>query len=98
MVGGAWSGQPYAFAGTHYQVEGATVLSPPNPLPTVYFGGSSEAAGPVAARDADVYLTSGEPPAQVNKKLTWMRGRADAAGRTLRLGIRLHTVSRGSPR
>jgi len=74
------------------------VLSPPNPLPTVYFGGSSEAAGPVAARYADVYLTWGEPPAQVNKKLTWMRGRAEAAGRTLRFGIRLHTISRDSSR
>ncbi len=98
IVRGAWSGKPYDFPGTHYQVEGATVLSPPNPLPTVYFGGSSEAAGPVAARYADVYLTWGEPPAQVNKKLTWMRGRAEAAGRTLRFGIRLHTISRDSSR
>jgi alkanesulfonate monooxygenase len=96
IVRGAWSGVPYDFAGSHYLVAGATVLSPPDPLPTVYFGGSSDAAGPVAARYADVYLTWGEPPAQVARKLTWMRGLADAAGRRLRFGIRLHTISRDS--
>ncbi|HWF82711.1 MAG TPA: LLM class flavin-dependent oxidoreductase [Streptosporangiaceae bacterium] len=96
IVRGAWSGVPYDFAGRHYQVTGATVLSPPEPLPTVYFGGSSDAAGPVAARYADVYLTWGEPPAQVARKLAWVRGLAEAAGRQLRFGIRLHTISRDS--
>jgi len=94
IVRGAWSGQPYDFTGDHYQVVGATVLSPPDPLPVVYFGGSSQAAGPVAAKYADVYLTWGEPPDQVARKLTWMRGLADAAGRTLRFGIRLHVITR----
>lgn len=98
IVRGAWSGQPYDFTGAHYQVTGATVMSPPDPLPTVYFGGSSAAAGPVAARYTDVYLTWGEPPAQVAKKLAWMRELADAAGRRLRFGIRLHVISRDSAR
>jgi alkanesulfonate monooxygenase len=96
IVRGAWSGTPYDFAGTHYQVKGATVLSPPDPVPTVYFGGSSEAAGPVAAKYVDVYLTWGEPPPQVARKLNWMRELAQAAGRELRFGIRLHTISRDS--
>lgn len=96
IVRGAWSGVPYDFTGSHYQVTGATVLSPPDPLPTVYFGGSSDAAGPVAARYADVYLTWGEPPAQVARKLAWVRGLAEGAGRRLRFGIRLHTISRDS--
>ncbi|HEX9030580.1 MAG TPA: LLM class flavin-dependent oxidoreductase [Streptosporangiaceae bacterium] len=94
IVRGAWSGRPYDFAGAHYQVAGATVLSPPDPLPVVYFGGSSQAAGPIAARYADVYLTWGEPPDQVARKLTWMRELAAAQGRTLRFGIRLHVISR----
>jgi alkanesulfonate monooxygenase len=94
IVRGAWSGRPYDFTGAHYQVTGATVMSPPDPLPAVYFGGSSAAAGPVAARYVDVYLTWGEPPAQVAKKLALMRELADAAGRTLRFGIRLHVISR----
>jgi alkanesulfonate monooxygenase len=94
IVRGAWSGTPYSFDGDHYKVEGATVMSPPDPLPTVYFGGSSAAAGPVAARYVDVYLTWGEPPEAVAKKIAWMRELADQAGRTLRFGIRLHTISR----
>jgi alkanesulfonate monooxygenase len=94
VVRGAWSGRPYDFYGAHYKVEGATVMARPDPVPTVYFGGSSAAAGPVAARYVDVYLTWGEPPAAVAQKIAWMRELADEAGRTLRFGIRLHTISR----
>ena len=94
IVRGAWTGTPYDFTGNHYRVEGATVMSPPDPVPTVYFGGSSPAAGPVAARSADVYLTWGEPPDAVATKIAWMRELADEAGRELRFGIRLHTISR----
>jgi alkanesulfonate monooxygenase len=94
IVRGAWSGQPYDFEGVHYKVQGATVMSPPDPVPTVYFGGSSPAAGPVAAKYVDVYLTWGEPPEAVAKKIAWMRELADQAGRKLRFGIRLHTISR----
>jgi alkanesulfonate monooxygenase len=96
IVRGAWSGQPYDFEGAHYKVEGATVMSPPDPVPTVYFGGSSQAAGPVAAKYVDVYLTWGEPPDAVAAKIAWMRELADQAGRELRFGIRLHTISRDS--
>jgi alkanesulfonate monooxygenase len=96
IVRGAWSGRPYDFEGVHYKVEGATVMSPPDPLPTIYFGGSSQAAGPVAAQYVDVYLTWGEPPDAVASKIAWMRELADQAGRTLRFGIRLHTISRDS--
>jgi alkanesulfonate monooxygenase len=96
VIRGAWTGEPYDFAGRHYRVESATVMSPPDPLPTVYFGGSSPAAGPVAARHADVYLTWGEPPRAVAAKIAWMRELAEEAGRTLRFGIRLHTISRDS--
>jgi alkanesulfonate monooxygenase len=94
IVRGAWTGTPYDFTGNHYRVEGATVMSPPDPVPAVYFGGSSPAAGPVAARSADVYLTWGEPPDAVAKKIAWMRELAAQAGRELRFGIRLHTISR----
>jgi alkanesulfonate monooxygenase len=94
IVRGAWSGQPFDFSGQYYQVEQATVMRPPDPVPGVFFGGSSPAAGPVAARYVDTYLTWGEPPAQVAEKLTWMRGLAAAQGRELRFGIRLHVITR----
>jgi alkanesulfonate monooxygenase len=77
-------------------VEGATVLAPPEPEPVIYFGGSSPAAAEVAARHADVYLTWGEPPADVAAKLDGIRRKAAAAGRTVRFGIRLHVITRDS--
>jgi len=96
IVRGAWSGTPYDFSGDYYQVAGATVMAPPKPPPDVYFGGSSPAAGPVAARHADVYLTWGELPAQVAQKIAWIRDLAAGEGRTLRFGIRLHVIARDS--
>ncbi|GAA3984383.1 LLM class flavin-dependent oxidoreductase [Actinomadura viridis] len=94
IVRGAWTGEPYDFKGEHYHVEGAVVPRPPDPLPEIYFGGSSPAAGPVAARHTDVYLTWGEPPDQVAEKIEWIRGLAAGHGRSPRFGIRLHTISR----
>jgi alkanesulfonate monooxygenase len=94
VVRGAWSGTPFDFDGDHYQVKGATVLAPPEPPVDVYFGGSSPAAGPVAARYVDVYLTWGEPPEQVAEKLAWIRELAAAEGRAIRFGIRLHVITR----
>jgi len=92
IVRGVWSGQPFTFEGEHLRVEGATTLAAPDPVPPIYFGGSSPAALPVAARHADVYLTWGEPPAQVAEKIGKVR---ELAGdRPVRFGVRLHTISR----
>ncbi|MEU5261436.1 LLM class flavin-dependent oxidoreductase [Amycolatopsis sp. NPDC021455] len=92
IVRGVWSGEPFTFTGEHLRVEGATTLAPPDPVPPIYFGGSSPAALPVAARHADVYLTWGEPPAQVAEKIGKVR---ELAGdRPIRFGVRLHTISR----
>lgn len=89
-----WKGAPVDFTGTHLRVEGATIPSLPDPIPPLYFGGSSAAAGPVAARHSDVYLTWGEPVAEVAKKVEWMRGLAAEQGRTLRFGLRVHIITR----
>ncbi|MBN6033944.1 LLM class flavin-dependent oxidoreductase [Amycolatopsis sp. 195334CR] len=94
IVRGVWSGKPFDFDGEHLKVEGATLLAPPDPVPSVYFGGSSPAALPVAAKHADVYLTWGEPPDQVAEKIGKVRELAARLGRTPRFGIRLHTISR----
>jgi len=83
-------------AGAQLRVEEARLTRPPETAPEIYFGGSSPAAGSVAARRADVYLTWGEPPAQVAGKIAWIRGLAAAEGRTLRFGIRLHVITRDS--
>ncbi len=86
-----WRGETVDHDGEHLHVEGARLTRLPDPVPEVYFGGSSAAAGPVAVRHTDVYLTWGEPPAQVARKLDWIRG---LGGAHLRFGIRLHVISR----
>jgi alkanesulfonate monooxygenase len=60
----------------------------------VYFGGSSPLAGEVAAEHVDVYLTWGEPPDAVARKIAWIRALADKEGRGVRFGIRLHVITR----
>ncbi|RSN46338.1 alkanesulfonate monooxygenase [Amycolatopsis sp. WAC 04197] len=94
IVRGVWSGKPFDFDGEHLKVEGATTRAAPDPVPPIYFGGSSAAALPVAAAHADVYLTWGEPPAQVAEKIAKVRELAEEQGRKIRFGIRLHTLSR----
>jgi alkanesulfonate monooxygenase len=89
-----WAGETVDLAGEHIQVAGAQLTQLPDPVPEVYFGGSSPIAGEIAARSVDVYLTWGEPPDQVVKKIDLVRGLAAGYGRTLRFGIRLHVITR----
>jgi alkanesulfonate monooxygenase len=88
-----WTGEPVTYRGEHVQVENAQLVETPE-WPAIYLGGSSKPALDVAAKYADVYLTWGEPPAQVAEKLDRVRERADLAGRELRFGIRLHVIAR----
>jgi alkanesulfonate monooxygenase len=94
IVRSLWDGGPVTFKGRYQHVEEATIPRRPQPIPPLYFGGSSKAAGPVAARHSDVYLTWGEPVADVAGKIAWMRAEAAQAGRTLQFGIRLHVITR----
>ncbi|GHH72507.1 alkanesulfonate monooxygenase [Streptomyces sulfonofaciens] len=94
IVRGLWQGGPVSLDGKHLRVEGAQLARVPDPVPPVYFGGSSPAAGAVAAGYSDVYLTWGEPPEQVAEKIAWIRALAAEKGRTLRFGIRLHVITR----
>lgn len=62
IVGRLWRGETVDFTGSHLRVEAARLGRLPDPVPAVYFGGSSPSAIQVAARHSDVYLTFGEPP------------------------------------
>jgi alkanesulfonate monooxygenase len=92
-----WRGESVTSRGRYLQVEGAALSRLPDPVPDIYFGGSSAAALPVAARYADVYLTWGEPPDAVAEKFRRVQAEAARENRTLRFGIRLHTISRDTP-
>ena len=96
VIARSHTGEPFDFDGQHLSVKGAKLLYPSvqRPYPPVYFGGSSEAAHELAAEQVDTYLTWGEPPAEVAKKVADVRARAARHGRSVDFGIRLHVIVR----
>jgi alkanesulfonate monooxygenase len=96
IIARSHDGQTFDYEGKHLSVKGAKLLFPPTqkPYPPVWFGGSSEAAHELAAEQVDTYLTWGEPPAEVAKKVADVKARAARKGRTVKFGIRLHVVVR----
>jgi len=88
------SPEPVDVVGKYLRVENAQLGRQPDPAPEVFFGGSSPAAGDVAAKFADVYLTWGERPDAVADKISWIDGLAAAQERRVRHGIRFHVIAR----
>ena len=91
ILRGAWSGAPFVVEGWHYKITGATSLAPPDPVPEVYFDGASTVAEDVAARNVDVYLRWGEPPAMARERMERVRAKRAWARR-------VHTQLVGSSR
>ncbi|ANA13842.1 FMNH2-dependent alkanesulfonate monooxygenase [Acetobacter oryzifermentans] len=89
-------GENVNFGGKHFTIKDGRLLFPAyqHNGPSLYFGGSSEAATHVAAKSIDKYLTWGEPPAQVAEKISHVRKLAHAQGREVSFGIRLHVIVR----
>ena len=96
LIARSHDGEAFDFDGKHLSVKGAKLLYPSvqKPYPPVYFGGSSPAAHDLAAEQVDAYLTWGEPPAEVAKKIADVKERAAKHGRTVKFGIRLHVIVR----
>jgi len=82
--------------GKHIKAKDARLGFPTiqQPRPPLYFGGSSDAGIDFFAGRADKYLTWGEPPEQVEQKIKAVRAAADARGREVSFGIRLHFIVR----
>jgi alkanesulfonate monooxygenase len=94
LVRALWTGERIDHNGRYYQVDGAVLAQMPDPLPLIFFGGSSPAALDVAAKHVDIYLTWGEPPVAVAEKIDRLRVLAEKQGRELAYGIRLHAIAR----
>jgi alkanesulfonate monooxygenase len=97
VVRKAWSEQKrWDHEGVYYRIEGGNVFPRPyqQPYPPFYFGGASEAAKMVGAKETDVYLLWGETLPMVRERIADMRERSAAVGRTLRFGMRIHVIVR----
>jgi FMNH2-dependent dimethyl sulfone monooxygenase len=82
VVNGCWSQQHFSYNGSYYFVED-NVLSPKpvrQPRPTLYAGGESETAKNLIAAKCDAYLTHGDPPETVGRKIADMRARRERLG------------------
>jgi alkanesulfonate monooxygenase len=62
--------------------------------PSFYFGGFSDDAKDVAAREADVFLTWPDTVQAVGETIGEMKERAAGYGRALRFGLRTHVIVR----
>jgi len=94
VVRGVWGGKAFNYQGKHYRIENGGLIEPLAAPPTLYFGGASAAAERVAAAHADVYLAWGETPPMVQARFDSVRRQAEALGREIRFGIRLHVITR----
>lgn len=83
VVDGVWREAVFSYDGKYYRVEG-TVLEPKpvrSPRPTLYAGGESPAAKALIAEKCDAWLTHGDPPEVIGRKIADLRGRREALGR-----------------
>ncbi|MEI9930287.1 MAG: LLM class flavin-dependent oxidoreductase [Rhizomicrobium sp.] len=88
------SDRPFDYHGKFYNVEQgfSSVKSVKAPHIPVYFGGSSEAAIPVAGKHADIYALWGETQAQVRETIARLRAAAAKHGRELRFSLSLRPI------
>ncbi|HEY8545007.1 MAG TPA: LLM class flavin-dependent oxidoreductase [Acidimicrobiales bacterium] len=93
---GVWDGGPFDHEGTFYSVEGGGL--PPGlagqPVPEIYFSGSSPAAIETVGRHADHYLSWLEHPDDLRAKFDQVRATSARLGRTARFSVRAHVIAR----
>jgi alkanesulfonate monooxygenase len=84
IVKRAWtSAEPFDHHGEFYDFDDFVLDAKPHPghVPTISFGGSSDAAYPVGAAEADIYAVWGEPLDRTAEQIARVHAEAAAAGR-----------------
>ncbi len=93
----AWTQDKINFTGEVYDFKGLTT-DPAKPYqtggPLLYFGGYSPDAIELCAEHCDVYLMWPEPKDQIAERMRAVNARAEAHGRTLDYGLRVHMIVR----
>ncbi|WP_027487517.1 LLM class flavin-dependent oxidoreductase [Allorhizobium undicola] len=94
----AWTRESIDFEGTIYSFKGVST-EPARPYqqnggPLLYFGGYSPDALELCGAQCDVYLMWPEPKEQLAERMRAVHARAEAHGRTLDYGLRVHVIVR----
>jgi alkanesulfonate monooxygenase len=99
VLKGVWKGRPFDFSGRFYRVEGGGLPEPlsSEPVPEIYFSGSSDAAVAAAGRHADYYLSHLEPFDSLKPKLDRVKERAAREGRKAKVALRFDILARRTP-
>lgn len=98
----AWTRETIDFAGEVYNFKGVST-EPARPYqqnggPLLYFGGYSPDALELCGAQCDVYLMWPETREQLAERMKAVHARAEAHGRTLDYGLRVHVVVRDTER
>lgn len=96
----AWTQDEINFKGEIYDFQGLTT-NPVKPYqqnggPLLYFGGYSPAALDLCAEHCDVYLMWPEKKEELAERMRAVNARAEAYGRVLDYGLRVHMIVRES--
>lgn len=96
VLKGVWKSAPFSFDGRFYHVEQGGLVAPlsEQPLPEIYFSGSSDAAVAAAGRHADYYLSHLEPFDSLRQKLDRVKERAAKEGRQAKVALRFDILAR----
>lgn len=88
------SGEPFDHEGEFYRFKGAfsNIKSKQHPHIPLFFGGSSDAALRVGAKQADVWATWGEPVEAVRQQIAIVRAEALKYGREPRISVSLRPI------
>jgi alkanesulfonate monooxygenase len=94
LVKRLWTEAVVDHDGAFYQCRGAVLEPKPSPMIPIYVGGHSAPAQQLSAELADVYLVWADTLDGVAARVATMRAAEQAAGRSVRIGMRCHVVVR----
>jgi FMNH2-dependent dimethyl sulfone monooxygenase len=82
VVDGMWREPVFSFKGRYYSIEEAILEPKPirSPRPTLYAGGESPAAKALISERCDAWLTHGDPPELIARKVADLTERRDKLG------------------
>ena len=80
IVNRMWTEEEFSFSGNYFHVDGAILQPKPiqKPRPTVYAGGESPAGKELISRTCDAWLTHGDTPETIGRKVQDMEERRAA--------------------